>query len=165
MSTITNGRPIISPLTAVTTTTKKLPSRIGIHALQKWGKTSFAAQAPNPIFLCTRGEDGLMTLIDSGQLPPIPHFPLIDTWNDAKLALSELTVHDHPYKTLVIDTLNGLARLKDEHVCRTKFDNNPVDFDAWGRGHNVGVGEFIELTVMLAQVTELQEKMHDFRPV
>ena len=32
-------------LAAVTTTTRKLPSRILIHAVQKWGKTSLAAQA------------------------------------------------------------------------------------------------------------------------
>src|SRR5262245_55584679 len=55
-------------LAQVTTATRKLPNRVILHGVEGWGKTSFAAQAPKPIFLMTRGEDGLETLIDSGQL-------------------------------------------------------------------------------------------------
>ena len=36
---------------AVTTKARKLPNRVVLHALEGWGKTSFAAQAPSPVFL------------------------------------------------------------------------------------------------------------------
>jgi hypothetical protein len=46
------------------------------------GKTSLGACAPKPIYLMTRGETGLLTLIDAGRIPETAHFPELGTWPD-----------------------------------------------------------------------------------
>lgn len=135
---------------SITSQTKKLPNRVALHSLPKWGKTSFAAFAPKPIFLMTRGEDGLLTLIDAGQLPPTPHFPEpVQNWNHLLMALQELVAMEHDYKTLVLDTLNGAERLCHEWVCEHQCNNRWEDFDAYGRGPKMAVAKMIELTQVL----------------
>lgn len=126
-------------LAGVTTKSSGLPNRILFHAVQKWGKTSLAAQAPGVIFLCTRGEDGLDTLIKTGQLPETPHFPgTFTTWNHLMLALQELYLEQHPYKTAAIDTVNGAANLCIEHVTQKHFGGDVSKFEEYGRGMKPG---------------------------
>lgn len=91
------------------------------------GKSSFGANAPKPVFLMSRGETGLETLIDSGQVNETPHSPEIMTWNGVMDFIDLLTTSEHDYKTLVIDTLNGLERLCHEHTCATMYGND------WGK--------------------------------
>lgn len=142
-------------LGSITCETKKLPSRICLHALQKWGKTSFAAQAPKPVFVCTRGEDGLMTLIDTGRLEKTAHFAdCIQGWNDLLLALKELE-GKHDFKTLVLDTFNGAERLCHEHVCQKECKGDWESFDAYGRGPKMAIKYMIQL---MGQLDKLREK-------
>jgi hypothetical protein len=70
------------------------------------GKTSFAAHSTKPFFLLSPGETGLHTLIDSGQLPPIPNIE-VHEWPNLMSLIDELTTTDHEYKTLVLDVLDG----------------------------------------------------------
>jgi AAA domain len=142
-------------LARVTNQARHLPNRAVLHCLQKWGKTSFAAQAHAPIFLMTRGEDGLLTLMDNGQLSPTAHFPeCLTTWLDLKLAIHELIVQPHDYKTLVLDTLNGAERLGHEHFVEQEMSGDWDKFDAYGRGPKLAVKFFIELTQLLDRVRE-----------
>jgi len=63
------------------------------------GKTSFAAQAPNPIFILT--EDGLGNI-------EAPHFPLVTKVDDVRQALDTLLTEEHNYETVVLDTADHL---------------------------------------------------------
>ncbi len=136
---------------------KALPDRIILYAAEKWGKTSFAAQFPEPLFLMTRGEDGLLTLIKSGRLPWTAHFeePVKD-WSELKAVLNDLVVNAdaYPQKTLVIDTLNGAERLCHEWVCRQKFDGEwgEKGFMAFHKGFDLAVGDWLELLQLLDEV-------------
>src|SRR5262245_61106155 len=94
-------------LAEVTSKGKGLPSRVILHGLEGVGKTSWAAHAPAPIFLMARGETGLETLIDTGRLKEVPHFPECTSWDDLLSAIDSLAKEQHAYKTLVIDTMNG----------------------------------------------------------
>jgi hypothetical protein len=133
-----------TPLDGVGTRGKALPDRIVLYASQGWGKTSFAAHMPGVIFGTTRGEDGLQTLIENGQLAPTPHFqePLT-TWNEVCLAVSKLTVMDHDYKTFVLDLANGAERLAHEQICETECENEwgEKGFNAFGRGEKVSTNK------------------------
>src|SRR5215831_12187369 len=104
-------------LTDITVDAKPTPKRYGLHAKPGWGKTSFAAQAPKPVFLQTKGETGLETLIESRQLPPTAHLPEILNWGDLLSAVKFLRTEPHEFKTLVIDTMPGAERLCYEFVC------------------------------------------------
>ena len=72
---------------------------------------------PAPIFVQSRGETGLETLIDSGQIQETPHFPECQDWNEYMGCLDAVLEDEHDRKTLVVDTLNGVERLMHEHVC------------------------------------------------
>jgi hypothetical protein len=145
----------VPSLAGVTTGTRKLPNRVGLHALQGWGKSSWAAHAPSPLFLMTRGEDGLLTLIDSGQIPPTPHYAEpVSSWPALRCALSELALGGHKHRTFVLDTLNGAVRLIHEDVCDRHFDGKWPRFDAYGKGMALAQTEVIELTQMLDRLRE-----------
>lgn len=60
--------------------------RILAHGVVGVGKSTFAAQAERPVFICT--EDGLGTL-------DVPHFPLARSFDEVMEALAAL-VHRGP---------------------------------------------------------------------
>lgn len=120
-----------------------LPNRYVLHGLEGWGKTSFGAQLPKPIFIQSRGETGLETLITNGRLPEIPHFPEALSWPELLSAVRALVDQPHDHKTLVVDTANGAERLCCEHVCATQFKGDWSNFNAYGRGYENAVAEWI----------------------
>lgn len=134
-------------LAEVTTKGSGLPSRLILHGVEGIGKTSFAANAPNPVFLMARGETGLETLIDAGRVREVPHLPEIMNWPDVLSAIEWLTEGAHDYRTLVIDTLNGLERLCHEHVCARDYNGDwgKQGFTSYMQGFEVALGDWREL--------------------
>ena len=98
------------------------PLRVLLYGAEGLGKSTFAAGAPSPIFICT--EDGTSHL-------DIVRFPTPKTWADVLSAISTLTIEKHDFKTLVIDTLDWLEPLNHEHVCKR---DGKVDLEAYGYG-------------------------------
>ena len=80
----------------------------GTHGI---GKSTFASCAPKPVFIQT--EDGL------GEID-CDKFPLATTFDQAMQALSELYTDEHPYRTVVVDSLDWLERLIWAEVCRKR---------------------------------------------
>lgn len=150
-------------LGSVKRTGSGLPSRIVIHGVEGVGKTSLPAYGPNPIFLMTKGETGLETLIDSKRLPEVSHFPECATWEDALAMINELRTEEHDRQTLVIDTMNGLERLCHEHVCRREYNNNwgEKGFSSYQRGYDVSLADWQELLALLDRLRE-ERKMAIF---
>jgi len=139
------------PLSSVSGKGNGLPNRYVLHAVEGWGKTSFGAQTPRPIFIETRQETGLETLIDNGRLPEVPHFPEVTSWEMLLGAIETLTVESHEYRTLVIDTLNGAERLCHEHVCARDFGGDWTDrgFEGYKRGYEVSLADWRGFLVAL----------------
>lgn len=107
-------------------------NRLVLYSDTKAGKTTTASQAPSPIFLGT--DDGHRKLKVAGLDVP----PTWEVFLEQMLMVSE----EGPgagYRTLVVDTLNGVADLCSEFVCRTQFGGRWADqkngFLAWG-GHS-----------------------------
>ena len=86
-----------------------MPPRILVYGTEGIGKSSLAAQAPKPIFLQT--EDGLSEIA-------CDKFPLANTADEVFAALAELQSQEHPFQTVVIDSLDWLERLIWDAVCR-----------------------------------------------
>jgi len=80
----------------------------GTHGV---GKSTFGAMSDKPIFIQT--EDGL------GEVA-CDKFPLARSFDDVMRALSELYTEEHPYQTVVVDSLDWLERLIWEDVCRQR---------------------------------------------
>ena len=84
------------------------PPRITIYGGAGVGKSTFAAGAPNAIFLPT--EDGIGVI-------GADRFPLMESYDAVVEAIEELTKEDHKFKTVVIDSLDWLEPLVWKKVC------------------------------------------------
>ena len=106
-----------------------VPPRLVIFGDQKSGKTSTAAQAPNPLYIGT--DDGRRRLAVDG-------LPIPQTWEEFVTQLEQVVAEAKglEFKSVVTDTLNGVIDLCAEHICLTQFGgewNSPKDgFLAWG---------------------------------
>lgn len=114
------------------------PMRLLVHGVEGVGKSTLAADAPDPIFL--GAEDGTSEL-DTSRLPE-PH-----TWQDALDAVAALTTEEHSYRTLAIDTLDWLEPLCWAHVCAGKRDANGKPYESiedfgYGKGYTAALDEW-----------------------
>lgn len=143
---------------AVTDKPHSLPNAAILYAVEGWGKTSFAAMAPSPIFLMTQGEQGLVTLINNKQLPPAKHFPRpAETWLEVQQAVSSLIVNEHPYKTFVIDTFNGAEGLLHIAHCAAEYNGDWGDkgFMSFQKGYKTALPL---VTDFLKQLDKLRQR-------
>ena len=85
------------------------PPRLLIYGTEGIGKSTTAAQAPNPIFIQT--EDGL-DQIDCAS------FPLATTFGEVKESLVALINDEHDFESVVIDSVDWLERLIWDDLCR-----------------------------------------------
>lgn len=155
MSTALSARPPIP----ISRAGPNLPSRIIYHGVEGIGKSSWAAQSPKPIFIMTRGETGLATLIDNGQIGETDHFAVISNWMDMLGCIDYLAINDTGHKTLCLDTLNGAERLCFEHVCKEQFSGSMDNFLAYGKGPEIAQAEWIKLLSALDFVREERRMM------
>lgn len=104
---------------------------IMVVGLSKAGKSTLAAQAPKPIFLCT--ENGTEALTG---ITPIP----IASWSDFKAAVTQLCSEQarNQFDTVVIDTYTNLIMLLDKYVgSKLSTDKKAMDFGSeadYGKG-------------------------------
>jgi hypothetical protein len=78
------------------------PPRIFLYAVEGIGKTTFAANAPAPIFIQT--EDGLGS-IDASR------FPMIETIDNVRQAIGSLYNDPHDFQTVVLDSADWLEQI------------------------------------------------------
>ncbi|MDR1141453.1 MAG: ATP-binding protein [Planctomycetaceae bacterium] len=78
------------------------PFRLLVHGTEGIGKSTFAACAPEPVFVQT--EDGL------GQID-VPKFPLAENYDTVVKNLSDLVTEKHDFETAVIDSVDWLEKL------------------------------------------------------
>jgi hypothetical protein len=105
------------------------PMRVLLYGTEGIGKTTFASNAPAPIFLAS--EDGTSEL-------DVARFPVPKTWQDVLDAVAELTTAEHDYHTLVVDTLDWLEPIVWAHVVVEA--RNPkiksIDDIGYNKGYN-----------------------------
>lgn len=102
------------------------PMRAVIYGPPGMGKTSLAASFPNTIFL--RTEDGRV------RGAKMKAFPLIDRFAMLQRRLSELYNDEHPYRTLALDTLDGLEPIVWAELCRREGWSS-IEAPGYGKGY------------------------------
>jgi len=115
-----------------------LPPKVTVVGVGGIGKTTFAADAPNPIFLNTEEGQGLLD---------IERFPLCETWADVIGCVAALH-GEHDYKTVVLDSMTFAEPMLHAHCCekynQTDISPRKGDF-AFQRGYDVAVDEAMDL--------------------
>jgi len=114
-------------LDSITSETRKLPPRIILLGTPKVGKSTFASQSDNPVFLPIIGEEGIDDIA-------VPKFPVAETYDQVLEAISALDGDGHQYKTLVIDSASTLERVIFRHCCKENKWNS-IESPGFGRGY------------------------------
>lgn len=145
------------------------PYRMYLHAPEKWGKTSWAAFAPKPVFLMTQGETGLIDLIDFGQVPETAHLPNaaeqpngFQEWPALLANVRAVASDPHDFETLVIDTANGAERLLAQYVLESEFHGRTYgkgSYGDYGKGDAACVGHWTRFLQLLDEVRG-KRRMH-----
>ena len=89
-------------LASLQRTRSQRPPRLVVFGSHKIGKSTFAASAPNPVFIQT--EDGLDGIDTTA-------FPLAKTFDDVLTAIGQLYSEQHSFETVVLDSLDWTERL------------------------------------------------------
>lgn len=101
------------------------PLRAILYGVEGVGKSTFAADAPSPIFLCA--EDGAAQL-------DVARLPAPRNWADVIEATRILATEDHEFKTLVIDSVDWLEPLAWAQVCAAQSKASIEDL-GYGKGY------------------------------
>ena len=110
-----------------------------VYGPSKIGKSTWCSQADNALFLAT--EAGLNNL-DVYQAP-------IATWDELLAACKEIAEGNHPYKTVIIDTIDNAYRMCAEHVCQKLKIEHESDL-GYGKGYALINNEFYRVLNKLA---------------
>ena len=126
--------------------TTKTPPRTSLTDLTvllygptKIGKSTWCAQAPDVLFLAT--EAGLNNL-DAYQVA-------ISTWEQLLAACAEIASGEHPFKAIVLDTVDNAFRMCAEYVCAKHKVEHESDL-AYGKGYALVNNEFYRVLNKLA---------------
>jgi hypothetical protein len=121
-------------LSDVTSGTVERPPRIILCGTSKIGKSTFACDAPSPIVIPVRGEEGVDAF-------DVPKFPVCQTYDDVMSCIGALAEEDHDHKTVVIDSLTTLEALVWDAVCT---ENQAASIEKVGGGFGKGYTEAIK---------------------
>ena len=120
-----------------TTTTKPKTDlnkfKIFLYGSPKIGKSTFASQFEKPLFIAT--EAGL-TALETYQVP-------VTKWEDYIEVLKALGSQPHDYKTIVIDTVDNLAKMCSDYICRVNNITHESDL-GYGKGFVMAQDTFLK---------------------
>ena len=138
----------------------KLPStaRVLIYGTEGVGKSTFGADAPNPIFLCVEGGTNNLD---------VDRLPQPQRWSEVQEAVDELIKEGHDYKTFVIDTIDALDGLIFRHVIASaSIGSNgarPSTIDevggGFGKGHNAAL-DCLSAFLRKLEILQSQRQLH-----
>ena len=129
----------MSLLQSILTGKTDRPRIVTLYAVQGIGKSTWAASAPNPIFIQT--EQGLD---DIG----CARFPLCRGWQCVLDNLTSLCAETHAFQSVVIDSLSALEPLIWAQVCADKGKKNIEDI-GYAKGYKFALDYWREVTKAL----------------
>ena len=110
-----------------------------VYGATKIGKTDLCSHAESALFLAT--EPGLNSL-EVFQTP-------ITSWDDLLVACAEIAEGKHPFKTIVVDTIDNAFRMCAEYICRKFKVEHEADLN-YGKGYALISSEFQRVMNKLA---------------
>ena len=122
----------MSLLTKISKGVQARPVKLVVHGLPGLGKSTFAAGAPDPLFVdCERRTNHLPV----ARIQP-------ESWQEV-LGVMQEVIATKPCQTLVIDTLDYMESMVWDHVCKADGATNIEKAGGgYGRGYNLARDQF-----------------------
>jgi hypothetical protein len=124
---------------------EKRPLKIVVYGPEGIGKSTFASQFPEPLFIDTEG--GTSNL-------DVRRIKCNKSWDELISIVKEIKENPTICKTVVIDTADWAETLCTNAVCEKYRKNNIEDF-GYGKGYVYLVDEFSKLLTYLDQLIEV----------
>jgi hypothetical protein len=121
------------------------PKKIVIYGPEGIGKSTFASQFPEPLFIDTEG--GTSNL-------DVKRIKCNKSWNELIAIVKEIHTNPHICKTVVLDTADWSETLCTNAVCEKYRKNNIEDF-GYGKGYVYLVDEYSKLLALFDQLIEV----------
>lgn len=111
----------------------KMPPITLIYGVDGIGKTSLAAEWPEPLYMPTEGQKTPSDI-------EIPSTDVISSWDDIENVFTELLTTEHDFKSVIIDSLGGIAPFIEAITAArigaaTVDDNSKGSPAAYGNGY------------------------------
>jgi hypothetical protein len=119
--------------------------KICIYGPEGIGKSTFAAQFPDPLFIDTEG---------STKDLDVARFPAPSSWNMLLNEVAEVKKNTGLCKTLIIDTADWAEMLCIDHICAKNQKPGIEDF-GFGKGYTYVQEEFGRLLNLLNEIISL----------
>lgn len=119
--------------------------KVVLYGPEGIGKSTFAAQFPDPVFLDTEGSTAAM---DVARIEPLSWTELL---GDIKEIINGNV--DVPCKTIVVDTADWAEKMCADHVCSMNHWDS-ISSPGYGAGYRVAWEEFGKLLNLLSEATE-----------
>lgn len=110
------------------------PQKVVLYGVEGIGKTTLAAQAPEPLFIDTEGGTSHM---DVRRVRP-------QSWTELLAMVDEVAATPGVCKTLVIDTADWAEAMAIDHIC-TKYRQPGLESFGYGKGYTYLAEEFSRL--------------------
>lgn len=128
------------------------PVRVLIYGPEGVGKSTFGAKADAPVFITPEG--GIDQLTDAHG-NPCEALPGLSTWDNVREAVQQLTVEQHKFKTLVIDSADWVERLAHAKI----IGNSGKDIIRANGGYGAGYRESERMhRELIESLSALREK-------
>ena len=128
----------------ITTGVEKTPIKTVIYGAEGVGKSSLAANFPNPLFLDTEGGTSRLNV----------RRIKINNWDELLATVKEVIATPDVCKTLVLDTADWAEAFCIDHICK-KYRQNSIEGFGYGKGYTYIQEEFGEFLKLLNKLTEV----------
>lgn len=131
-------------LGSLKSTKTSAPPVILLYGVDGIGKTSLAAEFPDPIYLATEGErpPSDVEMVTPGT---------IESFDELLDILGELITEQHDRKTVIVDSLDGLEPLVWQATCR-RIGVASIEEAGFGKGYVETDSEWNELMAAFAEL-------------
>lgn len=119
------------------------PQKVVVYGPEGIGKTTFASNFPNPLFIDTEGGSAHLD---------VARIECRDSWNDLLETIKEVA-HQDICKTLVLDTADWAEQLAISAIC-TKYKQPSIESFGYGKGYTYVSEEIEKMLNALNEVIE-----------
>ena len=119
------------------------PQKVVLYGVEGIGKTSLAAQTPDPLFIDTEGGTAHLD-VRRLQKP--------ETWDELIALIREVAATPDVCRSLVLDTADWAETMAVDHICQ-KFKQPGLESFGYGKGYTFLSEEFSRLLAIMAPVS------------